>query len=287
MNLYKTNDILIKSLSETSVSDIIFAFNVSFADYFVKLQLTNEALIEKINAENIKLDYSVGAFADNKLVGFILIGIDTINGIQTAYNGGTGVITAFRGRQLTLSMYQQLNNILSGKEIKAHQLEVIENNKYAIQAYEKTGFKVKRILGCLKGIPIQKRLQTIEIKETNISACEQFVPLWEIKPSWQNELNAVKRTLQSHYIIGAYKDNVLVGYAIMHRHSFRLKQIFVHPNFRSSGIGKSLVSHFSNCDYKREISIIGVDEAKPKVINFFRSCGLDRYLGQYEMKMDV
>ena len=98
----------IKSLEQTSLPEIVKTFNESFADYFVKIKLTQDQLIQKMTLENIRLNYYVGAFIDGQLVGLILSGIDNFKGIKTGYNGGTGVIPEHRGKGITPQLYEFL-----------------------------------------------------------------------------------------------------------------------------------------------------------------------------------
>src|SRR5690606_11050066 len=130
----------IQTLRAATTAEIAETFNLAFSDYLVPIHLSETDLKAKMVAENTKLDYSAGVFSDGKLVGFILIGIDG----DTAYNGGTGVVAAYRGQNLTRKMYDFLFPILSEKGIVNHHLEVITENKKALPVYQKIGFVTRR-----------------------------------------------------------------------------------------------------------------------------------------------
>lgn len=85
-----------RTLRGVDENELLRVFNQSFADYFVTVQLTFDQLRQKIKADHVDLDLSVGAFADNTLVGFIHHAFNCIDGVNTVYNGGTGVFPAFR-----------------------------------------------------------------------------------------------------------------------------------------------------------------------------------------------
>ncbi len=69
-----------QTLENISLADITEVFNLAFSDYIVPLKLTEDQLADKIISDNIKLEYSVGAFENKKLVGFILHGYGLVNG---------------------------------------------------------------------------------------------------------------------------------------------------------------------------------------------------------------
>jgi ribosomal protein S18 acetylase RimI-like enzyme len=158
------------TLENVEKSEIVKTFNSAFENYFVKIELTEKSLTEKFAAENILLEKSVGAFVENKLIGFVFIGIDDFNGRKTAYNGGTGVVPGFRGNDLTGKMYKFLLPKLAVENIKSHLLEVITENRSAIKAYEKIDFKIERKLACFKGKISMSRINSdIEIKSFQLS----------------------------------------------------------------------------------------------------------------------
>ena len=131
----------IKTLEQTSLALITAAFNEAFENYFIPLRFTEEGMKAKFRSEGIKPRYSLGAFDNGKLVGFILHGYDEVNGVKTVYNGGTGVLSSHRGRGITAALYQYAVPLLAQQGIYSHLLEVIDNNYPAIRVYEKQGFK--------------------------------------------------------------------------------------------------------------------------------------------------
>ena len=58
-----------QTLENISLAEITGVFNLAFSDYIVPLKLTEDQLADKIISDNIKLEYSVGAFENKKLVG--------------------------------------------------------------------------------------------------------------------------------------------------------------------------------------------------------------------------
>lgn len=266
----------ITTLEKVKNAEIAEVFNSAFADYFVKIELTEKNLADKILTENIVLEKSVGAFLDGKLVGFILLGIEN----KTAYNSGTGVIPNARGNNLTGKMYDFILPKLKAEDVYSQQLEVVTENFSAIKIYEKIGFEKLRTLACFKGkITISKNHQDIEIKDLDEIDETLFSQFWNSKPSWQNSLSAIKRTKHLHKIIGAFYENILVGYLI-YTENGRIKQFAVKKDFRHLGIGQTLLAQLNN----QEIIITNVDKSDYETMSFLEKIGLKIFLEQFEMK---
>lgn len=268
------------TLENIQNAEVVDVFNKSFADYFVKIELNEKSLADKFRTENIALEKSVGAFFENKLVGFILIGIE--NGV--AYNGGTGVLFEFRGNSLTRKMYDFILPKLKAESFYFHQLEVISENYPAIKTYEKIGFKKTRTLACFKGkILVSNINKEIEIKVLEDIDEQLFPSFCNSQPSWQNSLSAIKRAKKLHKIIGAFYQNQLVGYLI-YMENGRIKQFAVQRNFRHQSIGQTLF----NCIKTNQESILtNIDKSDSETISFLNRIGLEVFLEQFEMKFSA
>lgn len=76
----------LKSLENIAIETLTETFNRAFSDYVVPFKLTKEGLLSKMKTDNVDLTYSVGAYLNDELVGFILHGSDIIDGKLTLYN---------------------------------------------------------------------------------------------------------------------------------------------------------------------------------------------------------
>src|SRR5258706_13798692 len=112
-----------QTLENTNKIDLLEAFNRSFSDYIVPLSLTYDQFESKIQIDRIDLELSIGAFENNKLIGFILHGFDVINDQNVAYNAATGVIPEKRGNRLTAKLYEYILPQLRAKKANKIQLE--------------------------------------------------------------------------------------------------------------------------------------------------------------------
>lgn len=267
----------IKTLEGISTSEIANAFNEAFSDYLVPISLSADDLQTKMTAENTKPEFSAGAFSNGKLVGFILIGIDN----ETAYNGGTGVIPAFRGQNLTRRMYDFLFPVLAENGITNHLLEVITENEKAIPVYEKIGFEKARILICYKGKVLPKNSSSVAIKPI---AFEDFSRFWDFKPTYQNATEAITRTANHHQTLGAFADEKLIGYITFIENAGRVKQFAVSTEYRKNGIGRQLFLAAQEIIGDKFISVTNVENSDKSNI-FLRKIGLEITVQQHEMTL--
>lgn len=273
------SDFQFRTLENIKKAELINVFNSAFANYFVNIELQEKTLADKIMAENIALENSVGAFFENKLAGFILIGIEGKN----SYNAGTGVLPKFRGNQLTCKMYEFILPKLKSQNITNQQLEVIAENFPAIKTYEKIGFRKMRTLACFKGkIDISKTNRKIVIKVLDEMDERLFNSFSNSQPSWQNSISAINRTKNQHKIIGAFYEKEPVGYLI-YTENGRIKQFAVKKEFRNLGIGKNL---FAKLDQK-EITITNINKNDSETISFLNKIRLNSFQNQFEMKLTI
>lgn len=276
-----------KTLENITTDELLEVFNHSFSDYMVPLKLTKQQLESKLNSENIKLPLSAGVFENNKAIGFILHGYDTINGMATAYNGGTGVIPGKRGSNLTAKMYEYIMPVLHQQGIKKIQLEVITENNAAIKVYEKIGFAINRSLYCWKGTISKKQITgKFSIADLNEYDWEKLKSFWNWNPSWQNAVRAVENIKSSNISKGLYYKNDLIGYIIYNPITKRVQQFAVDKSYRNKGAGRLLHETIAAIN-NNEITIINADGSATETTAFLNKLGLKIFIAQHEMELGL
>lgn len=273
------------NLEHISNYALLQTFNESFSDYLVKMQLTKAQLERKLIADSIDLKLSAGAYEGGKLVGFILHGVDVQGNEKLAYNAGTGVIPAKRGRNLTREMYRFILPLLEKEGITKCVLEVLEKNLPAIKTYKSIGYTQKRELVCLKGkfkgTSIASGLPRIKaLKKINWTEVRTF---WDWQPSWQNSVTAMQNLGEYNKIAGIYDGRKLVAYICYNPDSNRIAQFAVHQLYRRRGYGRALFKYVAEQNHA-ELSVINVDIGSGPTITFLGSIGLFPYIYQYEME---
>ncbi|HEY1115773.1 MAG TPA: GNAT family N-acetyltransferase [Chitinophagaceae bacterium] len=273
-----------QSLSSVSLAELTQTFNEAFSDYFVPLRLSEEAMAVKLRSESIDLRYSIGAFEESQLKGFILHGIDTWSGQKAVYNAGTGVVPAYRGQGLTRQLYGAIVPLLKAEGMVQHQLEVIEQNAPAIRVYEKVGFTRTRSLSCFKGRVEGVVNPELSLVEVTIPDFQAYKGYWSFTPTWQNDTPAIQLAQDVHKIVELRKDGERIAYAIIAPASGRVKQYAVHPQYRRKGYGLQLFQYLCQANEGRDVILINVDDSDTASQDFFKSIGFQRFLGLWEMR---
>lgn len=276
-----------RTLQQVTTPDLCDTFNVAFSDYIVPLHLTPSILEQKMQGENLLREYSIGAFAGNKLGGFILHAVDNKEHPAVLYNGGTGIIPEYRGQHLVQKMYDQFIPVYQDKGIRKIVLEVISTNLPAIKAYTNTGFLKTRTIHSFKG-----NVQTHKIP-AGISLTENKTPDWallasfmDMVPTWSNTATSIQREGSYTATWEAIADGQTAGYISVHKDTRRIRSIAVHPQFRRKGVGSALLQYAAD-RLKGPLSIINIDEHFPEIDQFLQQAGLAHYLSQYEMEITL
>jgi ribosomal protein S18 acetylase RimI-like enzyme len=274
----------IKDLNNIDPGMLLKAFNRSFSDYLVPLQLSLEQLKFKLLSDRADMSLSVGAFEKDQLIGFILHGMQVVDGKKVIYNGGTGVIPEYRSQGILNKMYAYILPKLSEIHADHLVLEVIAGNAKAIKAYEKLNFTNIRKLLCYKGhISVQSTTADISLKQIDIPDWDLIQSFWDFKPTWQNSNKVMEQVLERCVFLGAYLQSEIIGYIIYNPSSNRIHQFAVDKNFRRKGVGTKLFEAIANKSTDN-ISIINVEDGVSGTDSFLKKMGLGVFTEQYEMK---
>ncbi len=276
----------IKTLENITVDELMFTFNEAFKNYFVKISLSKEILENKIISEEIDLKLSAGAFIENRLVGFILHGIRTIDGIKTAYNAGTGVIEEARGKKLTAQMYQFIQKKLKEAKVQRCILEVISENTPAIKSYKNAGFSIIKDLECYEGLPNKTEIPEI-VSFSKIHQKERlaFQNNWDWQPTWQHANETIDKS-SSYLSLGMFGQDKMLGYCTFNPQTGRVVQYCIEKQERRNNYGHMLFSKVAET-VNGKLSVINVDgDANPTLL-FLEKISMTKSLKQYLMELTL
>jgi ribosomal protein S18 acetylase RimI-like enzyme len=279
--------VTINTLENTSIESILKTFNLAFSDYSIPFKLTLESLESKLKNDNIKLEYSVGAFENGKLIAFVLHGYGTCNNRQLIYNSGTGVIPSKRGQKLTAKLYAYIIPRLRSAAIESVILEVIATNTAAIKSYTTIGFKTTRHLNCYKGTVHKTSVSSsYQVSELKLYDWDELTSFWDFTPSWQNNINAVENSKKETVAFSIHDKGNLIGYIIFNPKSNRVQQFAVDKASRNLGVGYYLFNHIKD-NYSSEISLINIESTAQTTLSFLENNGMQLSLVQYEMALTI
>lgn len=265
----------------------------AFSDYYVEIKLSMEGLRRMHIIEGVNLDYSVGAFENEKIVGFTTNAIDDWLGELTAYDAGTGVIPAFRRRGISNGMFDFILPVLRREGVKQYILEVITENEPAIKLYENLGFERQRTLSVLKSEKkqvLENQPPDVEIKAIENTDWDLLESFLSYLPSWQNSVASMKRCAAddsiTKAILGLYLKDKLVGYGIVFRNSGNVSQVAVAEEYRRRGFGKIILGELQK-HTKKPLQFSNIDEKARGFLSFLESNGFKVLTRQHEMLLKL
>lgn len=263
-------------------------FLEAFADYTLPFKLSYQQFLEKfIHKLNINLSLSVGAFLDDQLIAFMFTGVDIYNNKKTAYNGGTGVLPAYRGKSLTMKMYEYLWPLFEKEGIKQAILEVITTNARARKSYQKCGFSIHKLYHCFQlkaeNFPKNTTVSPVTVVKKAKANWSLYATFSDCKPAYLDSTPVLKHNIPNEHIAEASVDNHVVGFIIFQPDASRISQLAVERKYRSQGVGKALLHYALQHTSSKTITLINIDHKEKEVTQALQHCGFENTVDQYEM----
>lgn len=273
------------TLEHTPIGEITACMNAAFAEYEIPMQWTEESLLQKMRIEDIDLSLSAGAFDDGTLAGLILMGAD--EGNSRVWDGGTGVLPAYRGQKLTERMFAYILPQLKQRGAKLMLLEVLENNKGAYKVYERLGFTTTRLLHAYKGNITPGKPTIYEIETLTQYDTDELLNLCDWQPAWQQMNQRIANRRDSVTTICIKADGQVAAYAHYDAAARRIHQFAVAKQHRRKGMGAALFQHIASESANDPVLIINIDAGCEATNAFLQTIGLEQHISQYEMVMEL
>lgn len=277
-----------KILGKTSIEILHKAFLDAFSDYQVKIDLPFWKFKQMLQRRGYVPEMSIGAFENERLVGFVLNGFRNWNGKSTVYDLGTGVIGDYRRQGITSNMLLNIKEVLKEKQVEQYLLEVIKSNTSAVQLYKKQGFEAQREFSCFQ---LDKNkynsITTCKVEHVDRINLEQLTGFWDFRPSWQNSIDSINAVPEAFIYSIVQVDNTIIGYGIIDKKTGDIPQIAVNKDYRGRGIARSIVTDMIKNTESYKISVINVDDQSKSTKDFLLKLGFEYSVGQYEMLLKI
>jgi ribosomal protein S18 acetylase RimI-like enzyme len=270
-------------LSPADFHSLYECFLDAFSDYQINLQMTEEQFEQRVQRDGVELELSAGAFDGERMIGFYMNGRGMWHGQETAYDAGTGVVLDHRRRGVAIELFDFMVPRLKERGIEQYLLEVLTSNERAVALYRKLGFEEIRTLAGVRmneGMKNVAEVEGVSIRHMDEPDWDVFCAYWDGEPSWQNSMDAVERIRNHCEIVGAFVDAKCVGYGIVFKPSGILMQLAVAQEFRRRGIGRSILGSLSG---DKILKTNNVDEKLKGTLEFYKACGFEVVLRQFEM----
>jgi ribosomal protein S18 acetylase RimI-like enzyme len=268
----------IKNLASLALEEVMSCFLLAFEGYFVKLPEDLHYWKERFAATRVNWELSFGMFDDERLVGFVIHGIDFHNGQLTAYNTGTGVLVGYRGLAVVDKLYAHAIPVLKAEGIEKCLLEVICENERAIKVYKRIGFQTTRKLssftGSLPEIPSEKRLQKCHFSEVMGSGLYN-----EGLYAWENSARRVK-LMEDRVQTWCLGDLASPEAYLVMDTSGNILQLF-------SKSGNYLELLTAAGRVVKEVKLKNLNAARKELIDTLQKCHFSNPVNQVEMEMNI
>ncbi|PKL26743.1 MAG: hypothetical protein CVV47_02130 [Spirochaetae bacterium HGW-Spirochaetae-3] len=289
------------TLAGTPGETLYEAFLDAFSDYAVPITLTYEEFIAMHTRRGVSYAASVGAFDGDRLVGFIFNGEGEWEGARCAYDAGTGIAPAFRGRGLSKALAEESASRLRSLGFARWLLEVLVENEKAIRTYAGSGFLRTRRLSCLSGTVADAartadRLASkagVRVRRLGRNDTARFAAWREWEPSWQNSDASVARSPERLVALGAYEvslDGAVAGepaaYAVA-TDGGSVFQLAVRPDARRRGIGGAVAAAIAAGTPDGSLRYVNVQSDDAGTIGLLASLGVAASRDQWEMVREL
>jgi ribosomal protein S18 acetylase RimI-like enzyme len=286
-------DFEFRTLEAVTMEDLHAIFLEAFSDYLVKMDVPFWKFETMARRRGMVPEMSVGAFAQDRLVGFILNGVRLWDGKTTAYDTGTGVVPEYRKQGATTGMFLQTLSILRDKGIEQYLLEVIKDNDPAGDLYRKQGFSVVRGLNCyvtptetFRGGPLPKDVKLVAMP-VDAMGWDHLRTFWDFEPSWQNSVDSVMAVPETMAAIAAVSGGKVVGYGLVEPKTGDVPQLAVDPDRRGDGIGRAILGQLAELTEGENLVVLNLEETSESANAFAEAVGLAPYTAQYEMLLPL
>lgn len=131
----------IQKLSDCTFTEITNVWNEAFSNYTVNFQNSVDQLSSMIGKKDLLPLCSLVAFDGNRPIGFVLNAVKPINGVKTAWNGGTGVSVKYQGQGIGNLLMEATMDIYYKESVEVASLEVLTDNVQGVKLYERWGYE--------------------------------------------------------------------------------------------------------------------------------------------------
>ncbi|WP_026584490.1 GNAT family N-acetyltransferase [Bacillus sp. J33] len=287
----------IKKLSQCTLEEALAAWNKGFEGYMVPVTMTVQAFVNRMANEDLLPDKSVVGFMQGEPSGIIMTGIREIGGKKIAWNGGTGIAPAYRGKGLSAAMMEEVFDIYKAEKAQAAVLEAIEENERAIKLYKKMGYETAdQLLYLNKHITLKEKSSYIknhfEIKKVYPEQL-QSLSFYDIDAAWQCQWQSIKHGEAAVFVSPEGKeDGYILFKRILDRAGSTNRIIIYQLKFREncsiketmaeSILGTMFLEGDDSIDFTA-VNISAVNPASQALVKM----GFEKKIGQVMMKKNI
>jgi ribosomal protein S18 acetylase RimI-like enzyme len=276
----------IQSLKDIPLEMIYRAFSQAFMDY--EMQLDQHELAKMLLRRGFDPGLSFGAFDQDRLVAFTFNGIGSYQGVQTAYDTGTGTVKEYRGQGLARLIFNQSIPYLKKAGIQRYLLEVLQHNEQAVKLYEKLGFEITRefyyFIQQTTSLKFDfKPLNSVyHMKPVDISELSEL-DYSDFTASWQNCHHSIIRSVSDFKAVAVYLHKEIMAYCIYEPESGDITSLAVAKAHRRAGLGSDLLTYALQNNPSDQVKVINIPVEEDGIVAFLSSFNILPSGKQFEM----
>lgn len=268
-----------KNLESISYKEITECFNLSFSDYHLPVQLTEEQLKTRLVMSGVDKNLSFGAFYNEQMIGFIFNSCNVYNGDRVVFDVGTGVVPQHRGNKVFTNLYKFAEQQLIANNIEKYFLEVLQQNDKAIHSYKKQGFSVVREFSVLKSSEhtkenINENIMKTDFSDFNFDKVDQC---FFVNPSFEHCTNVIRLNHNLFSVAYTEKENKITAFCVFSKDNGGITQLGYTDINDLKSIVKFLCSKFELVYAKN------IDMSHSKVLKMLKELRFCEIAKQYEM----
>lgn len=279
-------DISIRDYDPSAIGQLHAAFLEAFSDYFVSFKPRLPQFKRRIHDKlNIQRNLSSIAWEGDHAVGFMLHTQNSYEGLQTLYNGGTGVVNAYRRNGMASRLFEHTYaRIPNG--IARILLEVIDQNTPGLSLYESIGFQHRKVLKCfrLKRLVTEKKAYLIK---SHFELKDEYTSNFSFNPCFLDSPKQLVFNLQNERILEVHFEEQLAGHIIFQPGLGRVSQLAVKEKYRQMGVASTLLAAAQELSAVKELTIMNIPEDQYETIAALQSLGFENELNQIEMELKL
>ncbi|MBO8172353.1 MAG: GNAT family N-acetyltransferase [Bacillaceae bacterium] len=185
----------IRRLQDCTLTQAVTAWNRGFEGYDFDMTMSVDAFTARFNREGLSPRYSLVALDQDRPVGILLNGIRMVNGVKTAWNGGTAVDPEYRGKKVGHALMEATLQIYQEENVEQATLEAISRNMPAIRLYEKWGYHVVgQVASFNSGDPLKDQFQhgdSFSVKR-GLAREAGYLSFYRYSAPWQNHWESLR-----------------------------------------------------------------------------------------------
>ncbi|OJJ18068.1 hypothetical protein BKI52_29915 [marine bacterium AO1-C] len=285
---------LLSNTDYQAVKDL-FLYHI-FPEYGKKNKRGREGAFDRmLLMRRVDFEYSVGAFVNDKIIGFILMGVDSFEGKITACASGTGILTTYRRKGFASQMLQFLVTQFKLKHI--NQALVTAQPRYqdgnkgsAARIYENIGYTYNRLLVSYK-VP-SNGLKPPHTSVSNYRIHQTKQPNWSLYNSWQNTSTSWERAKEAILINTPYETFLevqiyqqTVGFLVGDLRYGKITQINASPDHDRASILSALIYYFHQHSRLKRLRMFKIDTQEIHLIQVLEQLGFVKVNELEELKL--